>query len=188
MSRRTQIIVLVGLVILLAIVYVRNRNDVPGFGGVLAANSRFVPIDVQEPNLRLDLLAQTHRSTYNGSNRNIFDITAVPVKPQPGQPGQSVVAQEPPHVGDIYPQKPPPPPPPHLPAQFFGYETRPGSTIRVGFFLSGDDVIVAAEGDTLMGNFRLLHIGNDSADIEEISTGRHFTVALEQPPGEASPS
>jgi hypothetical protein len=28
----------------------------------------------------------------------------------------------------------------------------------------------------------LIHIGNDSADVEEISSGRHARVAMVQPP------
>ena len=42
-----------------------------------------------------------------------------------------------------------------------------------------------AEGDTFLNRFRLVHIGNDSADVEEISTGRHATVQMVQPPPEA---
>ena len=182
MSRRVQIIVLVSLLVLLVVVYFWERTPGASFGGVLAANSKFTPIDVQEPDLRLDLLAQTHHSTYTGSNRNIFDITSVPTKSQPGQPA---IAAEPVYDGDRFPMKPAPPPPPQLPAQFFGYESRPSSSLRVGFFLQGEDVIITAEGDTLLGNYRLIRIGNDSAEMEEISTGRHFTVPLERPPDEA---
>jgi hypothetical protein len=52
--------------------------------------------------------------------------------------------------------------------------------------LSGEDVIVVAEGDTFLNRFRLVRIGNDSADVEEIATGRDANVALEQlPQGQA---
>jgi hypothetical protein len=73
-----------------------------------------------------------------------------------------------------------------VPAQFFGYAARPGGAKRVGFFLSGEDVIIVAEGDAFLGNYRLIHIGNDSADVEEMSSGRHATVILERPPEEAA--
>ena len=53
---------------------------------------------------------------------------------------------------------------------------------RVAFFTSGDDVLVVAEGDKFLNAFRLLHIGNESADVEEIATGRRASVALVQPP------
>jgi hypothetical protein len=82
---------------------------------------------------------------------------------------------------------PPPPaplPPVVVPAQFFGYAARPGGTTRVAFFLNGEDVLVVAEGDPFLGNYRLVHIGNDSADVEEMSSGRHATVQLEKLPDE----
>ena len=54
---------------------------------------------------------------------------------------------------------------------------------RVAFFLNGDDVLVVQEGSVFMGRFRLDKIGNDSADVEEVSSGRHATVPMVQPPG-----
>ncbi len=188
MSRRTQIAVLVTLLVILPVVYLWTRNDVPGFQGVLQADtSRFTPLDVQAPDLRLDLLAKIHDTVYTGSNRDIFNGSAPPpsTKPQPGQPAQIVARKI---VGAPYPIKPPPEPPlppPVLPAQFFGYATRPGGTRRVAFFLQGEDVLVVAEGDPFLGNYRLARIGNESADVEEMSSGRHFTVQLERLPDEA---
>jgi hypothetical protein len=46
--------------------------------------------------------------------------------------------------------------------------------------------LVVHEGDTFLGGFRLDRIGNDSADVEEISSGRHATVPLVQPPDQSS--
>ena len=176
MSQRVQLYLLVGLVALAALIFFRNRSDVPGFPGVLAADTKFTPIDVQEPNLRLDLLEKIHKSEYTGRHRDIFTGAPMPAKSEPGL----VTPAQP-----VGPKLPPPPPPVQVPAQFFGYSTRPGSANRVAFFLSGEDVIVVAEGDTFLGNFRLVHIGNDSADVEEISSGRHAQVVLERPPEEA---
>ncbi len=188
MSRRTQIAVLVTLLVLLVVVYLWNRNEVPGFQGVSQADtSKFTPLDVQAPDLRLDLLAKIHDTVYTGSNRDIFNASAPPPsKAQPGSAPKPMVPRRP--AGDLYPITPPPPqplPPPVLPAQFFGYAARPGNTRRVAFFLQGEDVVVVAEGDPFLGNYRLVHIGNESADIEEMSSGRHFTVQLEKPPDQA---
>jgi hypothetical protein len=178
MSQRAQIYLLVGLLALAAVIFLRSRSDVPGFpGGVLAADTKFTPLDVQEPNLRLDLLEKIHKTEYAGQHRDIFTGAPMPPKMEPG-----AVAQAAQRVG---PQLPPPPPPVQVPAQFFGYSTRPGGASRVAFFLNGEDVIVVAEGDTFLGNFRLVHIGNDSADVQEISSGRHTQVVLERPPEEA---
>ncbi len=70
---------------------------------------------------------------------------------------------------------PPPPPPVEVPAQFFGYASMPSSPRRLAFFLNGDDVIVVQEGSVFLSRFRLDKIGNDSADVEEVSSGRHAT-------------
>jgi hypothetical protein len=44
---------------------------------------------------------------------------------------------------------------------------------------------VFAEGDKFLNTFRLIHIGNESADVEEISSGRHATVQLVEPPDQS---
>ena len=144
---------------------------------MVAADGKFQPLDVHEPQLRLDLLAKLQTLEYSGTHRNIFIATPPPPPPPPGQQQASA----PPIVG---PMPPPPPPPLQVPAEFFGYESTSKSGKRVAFFTSGDDVLVVAEGDTFLNRFRLLHIGNDSADVVETSTGRHATVQMVQPPPE----
>jgi hypothetical protein len=178
MSRRTQIYVLAGLAVLLAFlayVYV-FRTSVPGLPGVLAADTKFEPLEVQEPSLRLDQLERLRKLEYSGSHRNIFVAGAPP-------PPKSAVGEAAANVRPFVGPRPPPPPPPlQIPAEFFGYASQPKSGKRVAFFTSGDDVLVVAEGDKFLNTFRLVHIGNESADVEEISTGRHATVPLVQIP------
>jgi hypothetical protein len=179
MWRRVQIYVLVALLAVAVLVFLRSRNEVPGLTGVLASDTKFTPLDVQEPNLRLDLLEKIHKTKYAGSHRDIFSETPLPPPgPAPGSPEALAKGLE-------GPRRPPPPPPVQVPAQFFGYANRPSGAGRVAFFLNGEDVILVAEGDTFMGNYRLIHIGNDSADVMEISSGRHANVVLERPPDEA---
>ena len=72
------------------------------------------------------------------------------------------------------------PPPVVLPATFFGYVADARSGFRRAFFASGEDVFIIAEGETLMNQFRLLRITNNTAELEEISSGRRTTVALEE--------
>lgn len=182
MSRSTQIYVLVGLGIVLAVVLFKAiRGDSPAGTGVLAYDSKFQPLDVQEPRLHTELLQQIRKLEYSGTHKNIF--VAAPPPPEKG-PGPVTATKAPePFVG---PMPPPPPPPLQVPAEFFGYATSRNSGKRVGFFTSGDDVLVVPEGDTFLGRFRLIHIGNDSADVEEIATGRHATVQLVQPPPDQS--
>jgi len=179
MSRRTELYMLGALLVLLVgLLYFMNRGPSPGAPGVVAADGKFQPLEVHEPQLRLDLLAKLQTLEYSGTHRNIFIATPppppTPVGQQPNQAPRQIVG----------PMPPPPPPPLQVPAEFFGYESIPKSGKRVAFFTSGDDVLVVPEGDTFLSRFRLIHIGNDSADVEETSTGRHTTVQMVQPPPE----
>lgn len=178
MSRRTELYIFAGLMVLVlysGYYYFSSRTHVAGFPGVFAADSKFQPLDVQEPDLHMNLLERIRKTEYAGSHRNIFSATAPPVE-KPETEASKFVG----------PRPAPQPPPVQVPAEFFGYAWRPHSEKRVAFFTSGDDVLIVHEGDSFLGRFRLDHVGNDSADVEELSTGRHATVPLVQPPDQAS--
>jgi hypothetical protein len=182
MSQRTQIYLLIRLTALLAFVvyyYEFGQSSVPGVTGVLAADTKFEPLDVQEPSLRIDELDRLRKQETSGSHRNIF--VAAPPPPPPQTPAQIEASKI--FVG---PKLPPPPPPLQVPAEFFGYASQTASGKRVAFFTSGDDVLVVPEGDKFLNNYRLVHIGNESADVEEVSSGRHQTMPLVQPPDQGA--
>jgi hypothetical protein len=171
-----EISALVGLLVVGALVYFFNRSQIGGGVPQVSADAKFVPLSVQEPQLRLDLLAKLQKEESLAAHRNIFNATPPPPPPKPGTnpDGTSKV---------VGPPVPPPIPPVQVPGEFFGYAVRPApSGTRFGFFKNGDDVLVVAEGDKFLSNYRLIHIGNDSADVEEISSGRHARVAMVQPP------
>ncbi|MGB0034235.1 MAG: hypothetical protein WBP79_02030 [Candidatus Acidiferrales bacterium] len=181
MSRRVQLYLLAALVVVLVVVYLLNRNQVTGLPGVLAADGKFQPLSVQEPQLRLDLLANLQKLEYSGGHRDIFSFGPPPILPTQGGPG----GPGSPNSRPVGPPAPLPPQPPQVNAQFFGYATTISSGKRVAFFTSGDEVIIVPEGDTLLKRFRLVRIGVDFADVEEISTGLHARLPILQPPGEA---
>jgi hypothetical protein len=163
---------LLALVAYAAYYFFSSRDGSAVVPGVLASDTKFEPLRVREPGLRLDLLEKVRKLEYSGSHRNIF-VVAPPPPPQP-------VNQVPGHTF-VGPKVPPPPPPLQVPAEFFGYASEPRG-VRVAFFTSGDDILVVGEGETFLGRFRLDRIHNDSADVEEIGTGRHANVQLVQPP------
>lgn len=172
MSRKTQTYLLIGLVVVLALVFFWQRKATPALVGVTAADSPYVPLKVEEPTLRVDLLTRAHNLEYSGTHRNIFsNAPPPPPRPKGGNAG-----------GPAGPSVPPGPPPVVVPVTFFGYATNPRTGKRQAFFTNGDDVYVIAEGATLLNQFRLLKIGNSTADLEQISDGRRTTVNMEQPP------
>ena len=175
MSRRTELYTFAGLVVAVVLAgyyYLSSRSQVTGLPGVLAADTNFRPLDIQEPRLRLDLLEKIRKTEYAGSHRNIFVAAPPPSIQAPSAPAP------PPFVG---PRPAPPPPPLQVPAEFFGYASQAPAGRRVAFFTSGDDVLIVHEGETFLNRFRLDRIGNDYADVEEIGSGRHATVPLVQP-------
>jgi hypothetical protein len=177
-----EISALVGLLVVGALVYFFNRNQIGGGVPQVSADAKFVPLSVQEPQLRLDLLAKLQKEESLGARRNIFNATPPP--PELTQEQKREQERRYPTV-----PQPPPIPPVQVPGEFFGYAVRPApSGTRFGFFKNGDDVLVVAEGDKFFSNYRLIHIGNDSADVEEISSGRHARVAMVQPPAGAGAS
>lgn len=180
MSRRVELYIFAALLVVLGFVLyhaVRPAGDA-AVTGVVAADGRFRPLDVQEPELHLDLLDNIRKSEYTGTHRDIFGAETV-APPQPKAQPQKAGAF-------IGPRVPPPPPPLQVPVQFFGYASEPDSGRRVGFFSSGDDVLVLAQGDTFLDRYRLVSITNISAEVMEISSGRRETLPITQPPSEAA--
>ncbi|MGH9714785.1 MAG: hypothetical protein ACRD5M_15940 [Candidatus Acidiferrales bacterium] len=173
MWRKIQPYVLAGLLVVAVVAYLANRNQGSGIAGVVAANGKFTPLSVNEPQLRLDLL-EILKKDYPSTHRDIFNYGPPPLAVKTPEE----IRRERPPIG---PQPLPPPPPVQVPGEFFGYALTPATGKRVAFFKQGDDVLVVAEGDTFLNNYRLIHIGNDSADVEQISDHRHATVPMLQP-------
>ncbi len=175
MPRRTQILILSGLaVLLLGVLYWQYRPD-DSAPAVSAVSGKFEPLPVENPALRLDLLDRLKRFQYEGSHRNIFSAALPPTPVAP------VVPAVPPK-----PSAPPPPsgpPPLVVPATFFGYVTDARTGARRAFFNDADDVYVLAVGETLLGRFRLVQIGNNTAEMEEVATGRMATLTMSEEPG-----
>jgi hypothetical protein len=176
MSRRIELYIFAALLVVLGFVLYRTVR--PSNGGaantVVAADGRFRPLDVQEPELHLDLLDNLRKSQYTGTHRNIFEAEPLP----PPKPKFELQAHR-----SAAPTGPPPVPPLQVPVQFFGYASEPHSGRRVGFFSNGDDVLILAQGDTFLNRYRLLSLTDTSAQVMEISSGRRATLPITQPPG-----
>jgi hypothetical protein len=174
MTERAKIQMLVALLIVAGGLFFYERGEGPSTLGTASADTHFVPLPVQEPALRIDLLNNLQKDDYTGTHRNIFIAGAVP-----SASGVPVVVEAPrPFVG---PQQPPPPPPLQVSVEFYGVESTVGGK-QVALFKNGDDPpILVTEGETFMNRYRLVHIGNQSAEVEEIASGRHATVPQVQP-------
>ncbi len=166
MPRRTQVGVLSVLLAVLAVVLYFTWKKTPEPPVVSSANEKFQPLPVEKLTPRKDLLDGIRKLDVKLGNRNIFSASVPP--PQKANPGKSG------------PLPPLPPPPVEVPAKFFGYASDPQGGHRRAFFTYGEDVVIVAEGETLMNRFRLLRIGNKTAEVEEIASGRRVTLVLEE--------
>jgi hypothetical protein len=176
MKRQTQFIVLGALaVVLLATLYFTFIKSDAAVGPVNAGNfnERFTPLNVDNPALRMDILQRFLALEYKGAHRNIFNAS-LPPPPLPPPP---------PTVAYVAPVVPTGPPPLTVDAKYFGYVSDTAGSHRKAFFATtnNEDVVIAGEGDTFMGHFRVIRISKTSADVEEVSTGRHATLILEEP-------
>jgi hypothetical protein len=125
--------------------------------------------------LRMDILKRFLSLEYKGVHRNIFTSTLPPPPPSAADASKKPVNMPPP--------VPAGPPPLTVDAKYFGFVSDMAGSHRRAFFASSnnEDVFIESEGDTLMGRFRVVKITNTTADIEEVSSGRHATLILEQP-------
>lgn len=172
MSKKTQAVVFAVLLVVLAVAVYYARFHRPANPATSRTTpEKYVPIGAESSELHRWRIEEARKTQYARTEHNIFTIyTAPPPPPRGGAHGPGGVQQ---------PVVPPPPPLPQLPVKFFGYSSVPGSGERRAFFTNGEDVYIVGEGETLLGQFRILRIGNNTLDFEEISSGRRNSVALE---------
>jgi hypothetical protein len=173
MSRRNQIAVLVVLLAVLGVTIGVHFWPSDDAVKTTPTTGLFTPINVDNPALRMDVLQRFLSLEYKGTHRNIFSSSL----PPPPQPVQKIVPV------NTAPPVPTGPLPLTVDAKYFGFVSDSAGSHRRAFFATAnnEDVFIAGEGDTLMGRFRVVRITNTSADVEEVSTGRHATLALEDP-------
>ena len=134
-----------------------------------------------DPTLRLDLLAASEQTQYEGTGRNIFVSQAEDVViPKPGAPGHTdvgkngnVLAADPYHL----PANQPPPP---IPLKFYGFATSTGEAKKI-FLKPGDDVFVAGEGEIVDRRYKVIHITPTSVSIQDmVYSGPPQSIPLTQ--------
>ena len=120
-----------------------------------------------DPTLKLALLVKLQQVPLEGGQRSLFDFAAEPVKEAP-----KVILAEKGHIGmpkgpdDAKPSVPAgPPPPPPIPLKFYGFVS--ATSNKRAFFLDGDEILVAAEGETIKKRYKVVRIGIGSAVVKD---------------------
>ena len=138
-----------------------------------------------DPILHLDIMAKLQQVAFTSGGRNPFKFG-----PPPGQPEKKLVGPEPkialPPVaeGKVAPPPPPPaPPPPPISLKYYGFSSPPGAGTKTAFFLDGEDILVAKEGETVKRRYRVVRIGVTSVVMEDTDSKRQQTLPLAEEAG-----
>jgi hypothetical protein len=174
MNDKTKWQILVALIAVAALTwYLERRSDSANVSTAQLSQVPYKPLPVENPALQREKQQASRNTEYKGGGRDLFSEMAPP---------PSVVVQKDVQRSPQGPVSPPPPPPPSLPGnvKFFGYGTVPNGTAKRAFLSDGDQIFIVAEGDTLLGKYRVVKIGNANLDFEEIASGRMGSAALSE--------
>ncbi len=125
-----------------------------------------------DPQLRLDLLAGSESTKYEGGERDIFVEQPVDI-PVPVAPG--LLTDKP--VEKAFPAPPPPPPPPPIKLKFWGWASSPGERKAI-FLADGDNGFMAHEGDIIEHRYKVLEIGPTWVEIEDLLNNNQQNIRV----------
>jgi len=152
------------------------RPAAPRPGGKAAAKQSKKPQGENlDPTLRLDLLATSEKTQYEGAGRNIFvsQREEVQIQQPVAAPNTDTQAQQ----AYVAPQPQAPPP---IPLKFYGFANSPGEPKKV-FLKNGDDVFVAGEGEIVDRRYKVIRISATSVEIQDmVYSGPPQNIALTQ--------
>lgn len=145
---------------------------------------RLRPVDATrgdvDPTLRIDLLARLQSVQPLTGGRNLFEAGPPPLTPEQ----KAAIANAP----KILPKTPPPsvnsqvtpgPPTIDIPLKYYGFakptEKAEGNQ---GFFLDGDNVLVASEGETVKQRYLVVELTPTSARLEDTQLKQGQTLPV----------
>jgi hypothetical protein len=180
-SSRQQLGILAGLLALLLVVLVYNRESDPVSAttgairpGGAARATQAVDVDV----VRLDTLMR-ERPEMQAGNRNPFRFGPAPAAP----PGSSPAGR--PNAGGVSPATPAgppvppgPPPPPPIALKFIGVVEQAPSSLKLAVLSDGRNVFYGKEGEVIEGRYRIERIGVESIEMVYVDGRGRQTLRL----------
>ena len=124
-----------------------------------------------DPTLHQNLLAKLQDVKVEGVGRSLFEIGAAPAAVAVNEPKPIKPKREP-----MGPKQPAPPPPvvtpptpkaPQVPLKFYGFVNPARPDNKRAFFLDGDNIVIAAEGELVNKRYKIVRIGVNSAVVED---------------------
>ena len=147
---------------------------------------RIDPMTV-DPTLHLELLKKLEEAATDTGGRNLFQFGQPP--PPPPTPEQiarlnhpePVVTPQPPQP--VTPAPPPPPPgPPPISIKYYAFVTQHANGKKVAFFMDGETILMAGEGEMLQKRYRVVRIGVSSVVLEDTQLKREQSIPLASEP------
>jgi hypothetical protein len=163
------------LMLICAGLWYRNASSTGASDHEVKSGAAYQPMNVDNPQIHWDLLTDLQQTQYETTGRDIFNwhLPAPPPPPPVHIPGPGDADFQP-------PPPPPPPPPPQMPLKFYGVSTDSKGSARRAFLTDGSDVYIVAEGDSVLGRYRIRRITNANLEFEEIGSGRRASKPLEE--------
>ena len=159
-----------------------------GVGGAREFRPSLKPRNVDtgniDPTLRLDLIAKLKTVSPDAPARSLFEIGAAPPAELANGKEPAKIAIVRPFVGPIMPrpvEPPPEPKAPPIPLKFYGFVNKTKIGDKRAFFLDGEDIIIAGEGDMVKKRYKIVRIGVNSAVVEDtqFKSNNQQTLPLE---------
>lgn len=128
-----------------------------------------------DPTLHPEGMELTEQLLYTGSGRNIFALNSAPAQkaisiPKPIAPVRTASAVQP-------VTNPGPPPLPPIELSFFGTATRQNGS-KQAFFLKGEDVFIASEGDIVSRRYKVGVIASNSVEVTDLTNNNRQRLPL----------
>jgi len=138
-----------------------------------------------DPTLRLDLLAKLQEVRIENVRRSLFEFGRPPAlqKPEPKiSPAklEEIKKKQREAVAKRLSAKPVKPPPPPIRLKFYGYISRVNTNETKAFFLDGDKIFIAGEGDVIGSRYKVVKIDGKSAVVEDTQYDHRQTLRLEE--------
>lgn len=145
---------------------------------------RLRPVDATrgnvDPTLRLELLSRLQSEDEVPTGRSLFEAGPTPAEVAAANltriTGPKIPPQPLPPAGPIVPAGPAPL---NIPLKFYGFvkptDNREASR---GFFMDGDNVLVAAEGQVLKQKYRVMELTAKAARLEDIQLRQSETLQV----------
>src|ERR1700730_2015062 len=169
---KVEIVMLVTLTLsAVAIWYYFGRPEAGSTRAASSAVAKYKPMGVENPRIHWDRLDEAQQTEYETVGRDIFTGGLPPPSPPPvpiPQPGDNGSTS-----------RPPPPPPPQLPLKYFGYGAAQADSGRRAFLTDGATVYIVAEGDTILGHYRVIKISHANLEFEDMGSARRGVSVIE---------